>query len=664
MRFRSFLLALVLFNSYDVLASESEPNLDKYYNQGLEYKKSGDWNKALQAWLTGSQQLQRAGRSNPQIGFAFIELVAEMQVRKAYSLANQIYFWGLSGGESFDHGREIKEALEKEIDRIAPLMEDRDAATLKRLLKKRDPSFFDQIKQFWQERDPTPSTTLNERLLEHWERIAYARKNYNMANTTPYQTDDRGLIYVKYGRPDRVKSGLLGTNRAKMKRWSAVIQGLHSGPDVVDARTTARQAASNTFLLETIDRYNHSPEYEVWQYYQESPDDHPVFFLFGSREGMGSFGLRDGVEDFIPRSAFTQGSTIYTNGVLPGAVLQALYYSELSRVHPYFEDRYYDLESQWDSLDKDGASAIMRFNTMVRSKRRLYEGIDKVYIANVYTPPDESNFDEMVSAVDVVLYPFRFLDDQRGSMIAVLAFSFPKIKGKFLDKRSEQLLPRYSLAHTLLVQDAREREILRHQDLIPSGQGNLSSFMIAHAPNYKEYKIISEVFAPQTHNSDLADSTVSDNSQAIGIGRRSLLTKKPLSSSKNALELSDLIIGVDVPNQAPISDLPFPVIPSPRIRAGDLVKIYLEVYHLDLDAEGMAHFTIDFEAAKLRGKKKSKKETISLSFNFDSPTSTSKESFQIDTSKLTAGSYELLVNVKDTISGKTKQRKEVFEVGK
>jgi GWxTD domain-containing protein len=54
-------------------------------------------------------------------------------------------------------------------------------------------------------------------LIEHWERIAYARKKYNLGSYTAYGTDDRGLIYIKYGKPTRIKSGFLGAGTAEIR---------------------------------------------------------------------------------------------------------------------------------------------------------------------------------------------------------------------------------------------------------------------------------------------------------------------------------------------------------------------------------------------------------------------------------------------------------------
>ncbi len=54
-------------------------------------------------------------------------------------------------------------------------------------------------RKFWVSRDPTPLTALNERKLEHYRRVWYARNRFSR-NVYPW--DNRGEVYVRYGEPD------------------------------------------------------------------------------------------------------------------------------------------------------------------------------------------------------------------------------------------------------------------------------------------------------------------------------------------------------------------------------------------------------------------------------------------------------------------------------
>ncbi|MCL7958723.1 MAG: GWxTD domain-containing protein [marine benthic group bacterium] len=57
---------------------------------------------------------------------------------------------------------------------------------------------------YWIQRDPDPKTMVNERLLEHFIRVAWARIEFG-ENDWPW--DSRGAFYVRYGEPD-IRTGV------------------------------------------------------------------------------------------------------------------------------------------------------------------------------------------------------------------------------------------------------------------------------------------------------------------------------------------------------------------------------------------------------------------------------------------------------------------------
>src|SRR5215467_11163210 len=64
------------------------------------------------------------------------------------------------------------------------------------------------IEQFWLRRDPTPDTAENEFKEEHYRRIQYANERY--AAGVPGWKTDRGMIYIKFGKPDEITSHPMG----------------------------------------------------------------------------------------------------------------------------------------------------------------------------------------------------------------------------------------------------------------------------------------------------------------------------------------------------------------------------------------------------------------------------------------------------------------------
>ena len=57
----------------------------------------------------------------------------------------------------------------------------------------------DQLKRFWNSKDPDLSTPVNERLVEHYRRVWYALTEFSK-NKKPW--DVRGEVYIRFGEPD------------------------------------------------------------------------------------------------------------------------------------------------------------------------------------------------------------------------------------------------------------------------------------------------------------------------------------------------------------------------------------------------------------------------------------------------------------------------------
>lgn len=73
------------------------------------------------------------------------------------------------------------------------------------------------LKRFWKRRDPNPIDPINERLLEHYKRLIVARQSYSKAFKPWY--DDRGALFIKLGKPDRIYHGLPKQNIKDNESW-------------------------------------------------------------------------------------------------------------------------------------------------------------------------------------------------------------------------------------------------------------------------------------------------------------------------------------------------------------------------------------------------------------------------------------------------------------
>ncbi len=78
------------------------------------------------------------------------------------------------------------------------------------------------VEQFWERRDPTPGTPVNEFKQEHYRRIAYSNEHF-AENTSGWRTD-RGHAYILYGPPDAIDTR--SNTKHKTQVWDYKISSI------------------------------------------------------------------------------------------------------------------------------------------------------------------------------------------------------------------------------------------------------------------------------------------------------------------------------------------------------------------------------------------------------------------------------------------------------
>ncbi|MFQ5640647.1 MAG: carboxypeptidase-like regulatory domain-containing protein [bacterium] len=603
----------------------------------LDAVKSTVWEKKLEVWLKIKVALEKAGISNPRIAIAFIEVATENKATEYYDKACELYYWAFSPGIFRKPGKELVKEIENEIARMAPLLEKKEAEIWQNDLRARNPDLAAKIRTFWLEKDPSPTTTLNERLIEHWERIAFARKNFTTEKNTIYGTDDRGIIYVKYGEPDKKKVVFLGTRRSEINN----IASLYDIPPIL-----------KTDFRVQIESFINYPECEVWSYAALNSDE-PVIYLFGRKEGEGPFGLRNGVEEFIPARAFRNTSLVM--GLPPGGIIQMMYYGDLFVFDFSFGARLQEVEEVF--VRSRSAGRIPNTNVM-RAMRQKYKMDDELNPARRNAPVELSNVNRAYEPIQLLTTRARLLDKDK-SRLVFTAFAFPHLRNatsqELLDARFQ---PEYQTRFTLLLRDAEMNEITRLTAAPFAELDNTAVFELSHEKKQAHYTL-----AVETYDREVPFDSL-DVKRSIGAGKQFFKKLPPLNANPNELEVSDLILGIEPPPGVPLENLPFPLIPSDRIWQVDALKVYLEVYHLKIGVDRTAHFTLDCRVIRLKqkGTKFERKELLATAFDFTSLTPTAKENFGISLANLKPGDYELELEVSDTLAGQKKQRSAPFRI--
>ncbi len=671
---KSIFLSVVFLISFKAVALSSQAD---YYEEGVKAKESGAWVKALNIWEAGRRHLEEGGMSDLRIGIAYIETVTEQQKEFYYVNASDMYIWGLRGSNIEEHQDEIVE----EADRIIPLLVDEDKKIWKDLRKKHIKTLRNKILDFWDGKDPIPGTKENERLIEHWERIAYSRKNFRRNKNSPYKTDDRGTIYIKYGKPDNIKQGNLGEDMGELHFWASEIDN--------SLKDAGYQIERNIDPVETIkSRVSSSyfgTEYESWKYVKTASEE-PLVFLFGSPEGRG-YHLVNSAEEFIASRAWGKSSSLVFTyagpkekgkievSISPGSILQLMLYKKIMLVDHSFARRFDDLENEWMRSLTSGTPNVPH-PSVIRGYKDRYTNADTYDPKKLYGIQEVSDLRETIKPITINTSQFRLLDKDNTPRMSVLAVSYPSVSSA-ADMREILAgnLPEqdFRLKNTLIIKDADWKELDRKVHIPKDKYDNFSLFTLDHSDSTRNYTITSETI--DTYGKGQFDEfslhDLNKLGEEVNFGKAELSRIPPLSADYSSLEVSDIITGIQLPEEYRKSDFPFPLLPVERISKTDLLYVYVEAYHLSLDPQGKVRFSIRYSIAPAEEEgffervilRRNMQDEISQESIIESDSSTSKQTIMFDIQNLAVGDYKFIIEVKDLISGQTKHRTGRFKIG-
>ncbi|MDX1673106.1 MAG: GWxTD domain-containing protein, partial [Balneolaceae bacterium] len=537
------------------------------FDEGREAAASGDTLKALDIWMRAHSELDAP---ETRIGIAFIKLATEAELTDRYEMASRLYFWGLEARDLEAN----REALEGEVRRIDPLLSDEQSAEWRKLLNNADPELFERITGFWQSVDPTPLSSYNERLIEHWERIAYAEAHYPKSRKEFLKTGDRGAIYIRYGRPNRIHKGLLQFNSSMARAWISEI--------VVRATNSPNAASSLSPLIEYKIRqmkdFYTAPRYEIWIYDHPKSETENLIYIFGTNAQTGEMmGLLDSAEDMIPRGAFSmydRGETatrqVNPNPVIdnirPGVIYQLMYYDQLATVDHYFGERFERIRSQ---VVTQGAPSVGSGKSIAYQHRNEMEKMQRS------APEEQSTYEQGMVDIPLKVYQYRLLDNANKPYLATIMQSRPQKAFRIdffanypqastasadnslnMNSVDQNRLDNYTLVHGLRLYN-QEWDLLtqgRFDPAIVTG-ADKPSVSVFNVPHVGEQVI--QVFAAELHNYD------DESSYGYGAspfpnylrGTGEVQKRQPaerLNTSFASLEMGDLVIGYE--KREPISE--------------------------------------------------------------------------------------------------------------
>lgn len=656
---------LILSLSFTSAYSQSLTD-ETLLNHGLELETEGQYEQALEIWSSAFTELDTPSLT---IGREYIRLATEHNLRDYYETASSIYLWGLSA-ESI---KSNSEALKLELAMLRPLAGQESFKEWQQLFEQENPLVYKKIHSFWQQLNPTPSTRYNERLIEHWERIAYAREHFDRRNDPPYGTDDRGVEYVRYGEPDKIKSGTLTLSTGEVYNDCRAFPGCN--PDM---------------MRDVVMNLDPNPYFEVWSYDRPNGQmQYNLIILFGEKSS-GGFQKINVIEDMIPRRAFSLNDNRYaiqspgggnsSPGTIftPGMIMQWLYYKQLISVDFYFVDRFTELAAEWDVGESPLAAARLG-----KFQGPMQEEINKmIKLQEEKKAPDNiSTHEKNFPSIPLRTYHYRMLDEKGNPVTVTFVESQPR--QVFLEDlafnedvlfhdesvTAVEAFIHYELTHGLLVKDANGEVLNRSSmpaELILDFREDLPSSSVFTFPYAEEGNTVQLYAELHNRHPESKPRIETPFPHALrGLGKLESTLPKPLSSDPDQLEMADLVLGWQMRHDAPDGTLfPFVVANNREIPEGEELAVHLEIYNLQTSPNGFTDFSIDYEVVPVRRMEWLRGIEQEFSLTLDQQTSQSRftENLEIRTRELQPGRYKLVMTTTDNTSRQNVQREIEFRV--
>ncbi len=618
--------------------------------EGLRYEEAGNYAEALETWERAFLEYEKPSFI---IAREYIRVATKYQLKGNYKTASSMYFWGLS--DTTFHEKDLS-TYYNEVEFLEPLMKRSISGKLKELLDNKNQDFYAHIGGFWQQLDPTPGTLYNERLIEHWERIAHIQASFTKNDRTVFGTDDRGEIYMKYGKADRVFTGTLYAG----------------GPEVHDACAFLKRCNTDAMgpIVQIIDPI---PRYEIWVYDRPSEEiSDNLVFLF-ARTTLSGFRHFQTVEELIPTNTL-QEDGIRAGSMSPAMVLQWIYYKQMAKYDSYFASKFNYMERNWVSTPAN-AQKIGPHQGGILSDRTRHEAI----LIENKAPAEKSTAIESLIDISVETYPYRFLtangtpyyslfvgSDSYQTIFTDLTLNAQVGSLVYSDSASLGTLDaEYELFHGINIQDEFGQITSRSRNPVAlnlSNAGHGKSFNVYQVPALDEDE--TPIIYAELHNYSAAETSSPFDQSLRALGKISPELPEPLTLSDDELLLGDIILGYGMDYELEQAFIPFTPSHDKTIPMDEVLAMHFEVYNLATNEHGEGNFQFNYQITKPRSFQwiRGRANEVGLSATFATVGGIFSEDIEIQTRDLEEGKYTLEIEIRDLISNLKIERKIDFTI--
>lgn len=611
--------------------------------------------QSYDTYLKGLMVLQASNVFDPYLADAFVRLAVKLRKNERYDLVSKTFYQLLEGTHSQRH-RALIDRLYAESEFFLPeAFRDQFEQIMSRPNEENYPGRI--LREYWRSQDLTPATMVNERLIEHLQRVEFACQHYASDNLRGF--DDRGKIYVRFGRPTaKASAGTLGLDMSG------------ENPRV----------------------YYFRP-HEVWSYRFLGIN---MFFPFVDfRDGRGYI-LVDRIDTAIPHDSFAKGGTKSQRGSVPEIDIRLYFYNQLAKSNPLFYNWVHELEDiKGDEVLRNtkfmGSGTPLR----VRNIKSIYTTTHLDFQAKSYrldsAPEAASEVLSDIEDLPIHIQTARFLEKDGATRLELY---FGLLKGDLMTESLAPLLP----IDTLLIKLALAVEDLSlwpesaHYFLLASLSGeefpqssDTLLFQVTVKMQQNRFFVSGQMeswlsgigVVENTDHSYASLRTIwrnqfSQSSSLLKFTSFRTGLQKALSKDDSPLLMSDLQLSKHITAEAehPTSnkgDLFVEPYPFRRVNRQEPLFLYFEIYGLELSPEGQAQYRIAYEAEEVKTKRSilrkitsifagRKKGRVEVESEYTVATPNSREWIALDLKALSRGEIKLKVKVTDVISGERAER--------
>ncbi len=511
-----------------------------------------------------------------------------------------------------------------------------------------------RLTAWWRSMDTLPATPVNERVIEHLERVAYAGEHFADAAAAS-GLDDRGRVYIRLGPPS------------------------HTTPVQINQFRTASEGLSDPLGP-------FYPQGALWVYRHVDDSAHYLFV----KEAGKPYRLGQPT-DLVPVSLRTKRTSLRLLEAMEGIYrMMALYHPD-GHYGSYYEQiaSYRGLLSDvaYGRQDPDPPGVVIYkvqppppgATTQTLLSHARSDDRRAVRQRDAQVPPFYSNLFDGLESLPVAVRWARFLDEDGTTRtelywgLQVRELHPSNSLRRRLRQEGHEPSGSYLLNLTVAQQSAdyRTRAVHREHHLVEAPPHEAEAVIPAQAfvarGDTGRYHLALQWDAFWAYGTPLGqgDLTGVEPGPLIRLGSYRVDTLTALRNDPARLEMSDLK-PLRISARAPLPE-DAPPYPNAAVTPQTQLGLYFEVYHLTFGPDDQTHFTVAYEVARreqpggLLEKAPIRRTTAQTRYSGDSRSAHETILLGLDDLEGT-GQFEITVRVTDEITGQQTQRALSFDV--